>query len=346
MDAHRRGAVCWIDHYVVPTNDLPRHLDFMKNVLGAGVPERMMWLTTRHRMRNAPLPAFCEVGHYHHNGGFLQNRLLPEMKPLGQGVPRYGYYVRRADMDEHLRRLDANDCPHTDPIDVSHEGQEGTTIYFADYDGNQYEFWAPRHMPPGAMEADNAKRIGRISHVVLESRDLDRTYDFYSDFCGLDVIQNHDLAEDSMVFQLEAGGRMIFKLVPELSERTGTHNKWTGQHAALTVRDDEFLSSYRHLWEKVPESQHRRFQEEVPDVTNLPPRTELHGLVALRERDATFMRGTSFYDWDTNCYHFVGGQPLDGSMAHYASTFDDTNMPADAYADLPAYSGPDLRVKE
>jgi len=336
--------VYWIDHYVVPTNDLNQHMSFMKNVLGAVLPTDLMWLTTRHRMRNAPLPCFTEVGHYSHNGGFLQSRMLPEMKPLGQGIPRYGYYVRKADLDEHLKRLDDNHLEHTDPMVVSHEGEEGTVVYFADPDGNQYELWAPVNMPPAAMEADNPVRIGRVSHVVLESRDLQRTYNFMNDFCALDTIENADLEEGTMVFRLGAGGRIIYKEVDELNDRTGTHNKWVGQHAALLLKNDEFIPAYQHMWEKLPESQHRRFQEDLPDEESMPPRTELHGLIALREREAKFARGTAFYDWDANTFHFSGGIPQDGSMAHYKVGFNDNNVPEDAYR--PQEGQVDLRVPE
>lgn len=151
-----------------------------------------------------------------------------------------------------------------------------------------------------------------------------------------------------MVLHLEAGGRIVYKKVDQLNERTGTHNKWTGQHAALLVRTDEFIDAYRHMWTGLPESEHHRFQEEVPDESTLPPRTELHGLVALRERSATFARGTSFYDWDTNCFHFSGGRPCDGSMAHYQTGYNDNNMPEEAYAGLAFKEGetPDRRVRD
>jgi catechol 2,3-dioxygenase-like lactoylglutathione lyase family enzyme len=335
-------TVQWIDHYVVPSNDLNRHMDFMKNVLGAVLPERLMWLTTRHRLRNAPLPVFTAVGHYHHNGGFLQNRMLPDPQPLGQGTPRYGYYVRESDLDAHLKRLDSNDVSHTDPRVVSHEGEEGTVVYLADYDGNQYEFWAPKQMPVGAMEADNPLRIGRISHVVLETRDLQRTIGWADEFLGLVPLENDDLEENTLVFRLGGGGRMIYKEVNELSDRTGSHNKWTGQHAALLLTNDEFVPAYQYMWSKLPESQHRRFQEEVPDETNMAPRTELHGLIALREREAKFQRGTTFYDWDTNTFHYVGGIPQDGSIAHYKVGYNDNNVPDTAYVAQEGVA--DLRV--
>ena len=68
----------------------------------------------------------------------------------------------------------------------SAEGQEGTAIRYVDPDGNQYEFWAPTQMPTGAMAGETPAKVGRISHAVYESRDLDRTADFFDRFAALD----------------------------------------------------------------------------------------------------------------------------------------------------------------
>ena len=324
---HRPGAVYWIDHYVVPTNDLPRHLDFMSNVLGAQ-PAHRLGLTTQAVQRYTPLGAFSKVGHYHSCGSFLQDHMLPEPSEVGKGTPRYGYYVRRADIDEHLRRLDDNGCPHTDPQEISDGGDEGTVVYFMDPDGNQYEFWAPRHMPPAAMEADNPVRIGRISHFVFESRDLDRTVDFYGKYCGIEQIRNADIPKDRVAFRLEGGGRMVFHRVSELNPRTGGHNLWKGQHAALAVRNDEFRGAYERLWSDLSESTYQRYTGvAAPDESNLPARTETHGVVARGERTTNAPRGTSFYDWDTNCFHFMGGAPRDRAFNQYEPHTMDWHLP-------------------
>jgi len=96
---------------------------------------------------------------------------------------------------------------------------------------------------------------------------------------------------------------------------------------ALTVRNDEFVYAYDRLWEGLPESTHKRYSGPVPDETDFPPRTEMHGPTALGEHGGPIDRGTTFYDHDQNCFHFGGGIPLDGSMAHYADGFSDFNLP-------------------
>jgi len=47
------------------------------------------------------------------------------------------------------------------------------------------------------MDSDDPTGLGRISHVVLESRDLDRTLDFHGELLALDPIYSADLPKRS-----------------------------------------------------------------------------------------------------------------------------------------------------
>jgi hypothetical protein len=176
IDDPRPGAVHYIDHYAVPTNNLLGWQNFMTKVLG-GTYYYTHGLTTKDESRGAPVRSFFWVGP-HEIGGFLQKRLLPEPAPLGTSAPRFGFWVRPEEIDAHRQRLEEMGVPTTSPIRTSEEGEEGTAVYFGDPDGNQYELWAPDQMPEHAMEGDNPVGLGRISHSVLESTDLDRTVDF------------------------------------------------------------------------------------------------------------------------------------------------------------------------
>src|SRR5262249_46052129 len=114
----------------------------------------------------------------------VHQKFSPPAKPLGEELPRCGFYIRPEDIDLHLRRLDQHKILHTDPVKTAAEGDEGTIIYFADPDGNQYEFWAPAHMPEVAMEILTSERVGRISHAVVGSRNLARTSAFFEKCWG------------------------------------------------------------------------------------------------------------------------------------------------------------------
>jgi catechol 2,3-dioxygenase-like lactoylglutathione lyase family enzyme/predicted enzyme related to lactoylglutathione lyase len=310
------GAVHWIDHYAVPTNDLGRHLEFVEQALGGRLNLRL-GLTTQGRIRRQPIAVFHSIGHYHSVGGFLQERMLPEPDDPG-AAPRIGFFARRADLAEHIARLERVGVPHTGIVDHADYGEDGWSVYFRDHDGNQYELWAPAQMPAGAMESDNTTRVGRISHAVLESRDVHRAAEFYVTFCGMQRIEA-GISEQRVALKLLGGGLLVLDRVDVLSDRTGGHNHWRGQHLALTVDDDDFVRAYERFWDALPESDYVPYSAEgaPDDERHRPPRTELHGLQARGERDNGFRRGTFVYDWDGNNFHLVGGTPLDGGMTHY-----------------------------
>jgi catechol 2,3-dioxygenase-like lactoylglutathione lyase family enzyme len=221
----------------------------------------------------------------------------------------------------HLRRLDRYKVPHTDPVKTAADGDEGTVIYFADPDGNQYEFWAPAHMPEGAMEIATDEKVGRISHAVYGCRELTRTAAFFEKYCGIEPEQSSKTAEGTLVLRLRAGARLVYKLVDKVDERVAGHGPWWDMHTALTVREEEFFSNYRRMWDGLPEEGAEKAKAglSVEQQQALPARTGLHrSPVGLKWKEIC-ERGDEFYDWDAHAFHFIGGIPLkdDGSMALY-----------------------------
>ncbi|HEU4341164.1 MAG TPA: VOC family protein [Candidatus Binatia bacterium] len=316
-----RGAVHWIDHYVVGTNDLSAWADWANKATGLP-PRPINGLTTNMRKKNTPIFCFmwweggsCRIG------AFLQPENYPPAKALGEDMPRCGFYIRPEDIDMHLRRLDRHKISHSDPIRTAAEGDEGTKIYFADPDGNQYELWAPVHMPEGAMEICTEEKVGRISHAVYGSRDLGRTAAFFEKYCGLQPVINPAIAEGMLVLRLRAGARLIYKLVDQVDERVAGHSPWWDMHTALLVREQEFLPNYRRMWEGLPEEAGPK--EDLNDSRDredaFPARTGLHRSPVGYKWKEIYQRGDEFYDWDGHAFHFFGGIPLkqDGSLALY-----------------------------
>jgi catechol 2,3-dioxygenase-like lactoylglutathione lyase family enzyme len=316
-----RGAVHWIDHYVVGTNDLSGWADWANKA--TGLPLRPInGLTTNMRKKNTPIFCFmwwdggsCRIG------AFLQPENYPPAKELGTDMPRCGFYIRPEDIDMHLRRLDLHKIPHSDPIRTAAEADEGTVIYLADPDNNQYEFWAPVKMPEGAMEIATSEKVGRISHAVYGSRDLARTAAFFEKYCGIQPIQSPTIAEGMLVLRLRAGGRLVYKLVDQVDERVAGHSPWWDMHTALLVREEEFLPNYRRMWEGLPEEagpkENLNDSREQEDA--FPARTGLHRSPVGYKWKEIYQRGDEFYDWDGHAFHFFGGIPLrnDGSLALY-----------------------------
>ena len=303
LEDQKPGTVYWIDHYVVGTNDVERWVDFHEKVLGAKTARP----AGDGQGRGAP-GMFQDLAGPCHHGGFGQREPLPPGAGLGTTYPRYGLWIRPGDIDEHLRRLDEYQVPHTDPVRTSAEGEPGTAIYWEDPDANGFEFWAPDRLPDGAMDGAGPLKIGRISHGVFESRDLQRTADFFSHYCAMDPLVSGDIASDTLVLPLAGGGRIIYKQVEKFQQRTGGWGKYNGPHAALVVRDADFFPNYERMWNELPDWEYdKETGKFIGSGDTLPARTARHGSPAGRKFYDIYGRGDDWYDWDSNCFHFFGG---------------------------------------
>ena len=306
----RPGTIYWIDHFAVASNDLDKWIRFQLNVLGCKL-ERINGISTEARKSGrGGVAAFMRTP-YTMVDGFLADEQLPEPQQPGAALPRFGFFIRPEDIDEHLRRLDDLKVPHTDAIKTSAEGQEGTAVRYTDPDGNQYEFWAPTHMPTGAMAGETPAKVGRISHAVYESRDLDRTADFFDRFAALDPIQSSDLEKDTLAMPLAGGGRIVYHKVDQLSPLT-VFRASGGPHAALLVRDEDFWGNYKTMWATLPEGERPESGSSI-DFNAQPARTIMHGSGGGRRWFKMYGRGDDFYDWDANAFHFIGSVGLDES---------------------------------
>ena len=315
------GTVHWIDHVVVGTNDIATWVDWAADAIGLA-PGHIGGLTTEQRKNDRPIAIFLDIGDGScHMGAFLQREQMPPSKGIGQDYPRYGFFIRPEDIDEHLRRLDDHGIAHSDPVQTMAEGDDGTAVYFQDPDGNQFEFWAPVNMPKGAMEVSTAARVGRVSSATLGSRNLQRTAAFFSDYCDLKPIESPEIPEDSVAFALAGGGRIVYHLVDEVDERLTGHGPWYALHAALTVAEDAFFPNYRRMWEGIPEEAAAKEDLGLPREQEdaLAARTGLHSSPTGRRWKQTYERGDEFYDSDGHAFHFVGGirTASDDSLAVY-----------------------------
>ena len=309
LEDQRPGTIYWIDHYTVGTNNLDRWIEFHERILGA----RTELASPERRERGI----FQDLTNCHH-GGFVQREAMPPSAGVAKSFPRYGYFVQPEDVEGHVRRLDTYNVPHLDPVRVSSDGEDGTAVYFEDPDGNQFEFWAPTRMPDGAMDGCGPLKIGRISHGVYGSRDLQRTAEFFNRYCALEPAKGADIPADTLVLPLAAGGRLVFKKVDSPAHRTSGRGAYRDLHTALVVRPEDFWPNYERVWNELPEWDFdERNGRYAGDGESLPPRMALHGSPAGRRWIATFGRGDDWYDWDANLFHFFGGAPKGGSMATY-----------------------------
>ena len=305
------GTIYWIDHAVVCTNDPDRWEAFHAKATGfrtldpqAGVPLNI---------------GYFMVGARSRLGGFTSRTPLPPTKGLGHGLPRYGFYVRAADVDAHRRRLDALGAAHSDPIRTSADGEAGTSICWQDPDGNQFEFWAPDVLPDGALVEATPFGVGRISHGVFESRDLARTAALFERYCMLEPAKSNDIAADRLVLPLAMGARLVFRKVDDLGGRTEGCGL-PDAHTALLVRREDYFPNYRRLWAELPEwdfDAKANGGKPVENAGDLPTRTVKHGSPAGQKFKQLTGRGDDWIDWDSNMFHFYGATPVGDSMAVY-----------------------------
>lgn len=313
------GKVHWIDHWVVCTNDVERWTAFHCKVLGA-------------ELAPDPNGNLRDIGVFINNGttrtgGFSNRAPLPPTLGLGKGLPRYGQYIDKADIDKHLRRLDAVGAIHGEPFRTSAEGEAGTAIPWQDPDGNQFEFWAPDVLPDGAMNGAGPERVGRISHGVYESRDLARTADFFARYCALEPVRSADIGADALVLRLGGGARLVFHKVEALQGRT-TGYGLRDTHTALTVHTDDYIPNYDRLWADLPEWDYNPVERKpIENPGALPARTVMHPTPAGKRLKAISGRGDDFLDWDTNLFHFYGALPLRGSLAEYEGRATEYYLP-------------------
>jgi hypothetical protein len=307
----RPGTVYWIDHYVVASPDVDRWTDFMTKVIGAKAPDVI-------GPEGRRVIAFQDITPCCHHGAMFTSEPLAPSPGLGKGWPRHGLYIRQQDVDAHLRRLDQYGVPHLDPVRTSALGEEGISIVWEDPDANQFEFWAPDHLPEGAMASATAVGVGRISHGIYESSDLQRAADHFDTYCAVEPAANSDTEKDALVLPLVGGARIIYKHTETIHQRTGGWGKLSATHAALVMRDEDFWPSYERMWASVPEwewdREKRQFAGAGPD---LPARTSRHGSPAGQRWFDIRGRGDDWYDYDTNCFHFMGGVPRDRSFSEY-----------------------------
>jgi len=314
----RPGAVHWIDHFVAPTNDMVKWEKFIEGALGGRLGHRGGLSTVQYN-RGGYVRSFYDVGR-HEIGGFLQLDMLPAPHPLGHGLPRYGFFVRPEDIAGHLRRFNELKVEHSDPLQISDGGDEGTVVYFRDTDANEYELWAPKHLPPGAMESGNPTGLGRISHVVLESRDLDRTLDFHGELLALDPIYSADIPKDRLVLRQAGGGRIIFQRIgPDDETRGGT--QWFGVHSALAIRTEHWDEAYGRVWKRTKDGRKYMGYKDAPGIEKrrelTEPFTSHPGSVLRGEWGDPNRRGENFCDWDNNEFHFTNGKFAPGDTSVY-----------------------------
>ena len=231
-----RGAVHWIDHFVVGTNNMSAWVDWAVNSTGIN-RQPIIGLTTP-RANEISKPSLFLVGRRRRRiGAFLQPEFYPPAKELGKDLPRCGFYIRPEDIDKHLRPpRPPQGCAHRCDRTAA-DGDDGTGSILRP-DGNQYELWAPVEMPEGAMDIATTKVSG-ASATPSSARAI---WQKCRVLCKILWHRTRTKLQDrrrNFVLRL-APAPLVYKLVDKVDERVSGHGTWWDMHTALTVRQKSF----------------------------------------------------------------------------------------------------------
>ena len=217
MVAEIRSGVETIDHVAIPVRDLAVNEAFYLNTLG------LKYKTTRRNPDGSPRQTYVLAGEN------IIGLHLPGVsaQASSSGAPRIGVGVSRERFDEVQRNLQASNHSFKGPVEHRDGPPLAQSIYFDDPDGNHLEFCIRRSEPLREC----------ISHVVFETRELQRSIGFYSESLGAGVPM--DCGNETMI--PVRNGQMIGLVeVAELSERSKKHGR--GCHMPMDVPQEDFDS--------------------------------------------------------------------------------------------------------
>ena len=124
------------DHCGFVVEDIPRAHRFYEELLGAK-PLRIQNLNTHRLYKGFPVMSFVEMGGHRFEICLAQEPLAPQ----GQAaMPRIGFLLTEAAMDELLEQLRGSETPYEGPVTYPPEVPLDRTIRVRDADDNILEF--------------------------------------------------------------------------------------------------------------------------------------------------------------------------------------------------------------
>ena len=205
-----------LDHVAFPVRDLPRAEKFYLEVVG------LTFLTQRKNADGSPRHTYVKAGEN------IIGLNLPgiQTEPSSSGAPRYAVAIgSEANFHAAVERIQRSGVACGEIREHSCPSPFLRSFRFTDFDNNQMEICM------------NRNALGEIclSHVVLETIDLDRTRRFYSEALGLKPVGEE---QDEAFFEFPNHQLLGVKPVAALSDRTKRHGR--AVHVAFNVSRDDF----------------------------------------------------------------------------------------------------------
>lgn len=128
------SEIKWLDHGVMPTNDLGRAIQFYTEVLGAQIEDIANVTTETFTSGRGMMRCFMRLGPTRF-GVFLQHEQLPPSEGL-IGSPCYEWEVGDADLGRAIGSLDEHGVEYQGPCEGPAGYPVAKQVFFNDPDGN------------------------------------------------------------------------------------------------------------------------------------------------------------------------------------------------------------------
>jgi len=205
-----------LDHVAFPVRDLPRAEKFYLETVG------LTFLTRRTNSDGSPRHTYVKAGEN------IIGLNLPgiQTEPSQSGAPRYAVgFSSRESFEATVERIRASGVAGVDLREHCASAPIFRSFRFIDFDNNHFEICLPRA---------SLSEIG-LSHVVFETRDLQRSKNFYAQALGLNFV---GAIEDEHYFEFPNHQLLAIKEVDSLSDRTRRHGR--AVHVAFNVNQQDF----------------------------------------------------------------------------------------------------------
>ena len=205
-----------LDHVAFPVRDLPRSEKFYIETVG------LTFLTQRKNADGSPRHTYVKAGEN------IIGLNLPGIQTdaSASGAPRYAVALgSETDFTAAVERIKAAGVECGEAREHSAVSPFLRSLKFIDFDNNHFEICMNRHSLGGIS----------LSHVVLETTDLERAIKFYTEALGLSFVGEFD---EEHFFTFPNHQLIGVKPVATLSDRTKRHGR--AVHVALNVSQEDF----------------------------------------------------------------------------------------------------------
>src|SRR6266404_2685998 len=205
-----------LDHIAFPVRDLPRAEKFYLEVVG------LTFLTQRKNADGSPRHTYVKAGE--NIIGLNLPGIQADASP--SGAPRYAVAVGSEEMfNATVSRIKQSDVACGEVQEQDGNSPFIRSFRFIDFDNNHFEI------------CTNRRSLGDVSlsHVVFETKDLEKAKKFYAEALGLKFA---GVVRDEHFFEFPNHQLLAVKQVDALSDRTKRHGR--AVHVAFNVSQEDF----------------------------------------------------------------------------------------------------------